>query len=270
MNSLIISDSTNKTVTATNEIRLDLASSINFKNKQVALSHLTIYYSWRNITNAYNNNSFSYIYNSITYPVNMPDGFYLISDINNFLELTQDLNNHYMLDVDGIRTYFLSIVANDSYYRTTIISNVVALPPGGSNPNSLVTGSTMQLVLPNTNFKTILGFNAGTYPPTSGSSSFAVNGPNIPVISSVSSVLVACNVSNNDFNQYRDVVAVFSPNATYGSLLRIEPTQFIWYPVFDGSYSNVSLQFYDQNYNPLQLIDKSSCTANLVFKNKEN
>ncbi len=268
MNSLIVSETTSTSNTAINEIRLDLSRPINFQKKEVALSLLTLYYSWRNITTAYNNNSFSYIYNGTTYPVNMPDGFYLIEDINNYLQLTMDTNNHWVLDADGNRVYFLSIDTNETYYRIQVTASVITVPSGGSNPNTLVTGSTMQLVVPNTDFKTIIGFSNGTYPAAPSSTTYAVNGTNIPVISSVSSILVTCSVSNNDFNQYRDVVAVFSPNQTYGSLLRIEPQNMIWYPVFDGTYSSISIRFYDQSYNPLQIIDKTSCTANLVFKSR--
>jgi hypothetical protein len=198
----------------------------------------------------------------------MPDGFYLIEDINNFLQLTMDINNHWVLDADGNRVYFLSIETNETYYRIEMSADVITVPSGGTNPNGLVTGNTMQLVIPNTNFKKIIGFSNGTYPNVPSATIYSVNGSDIPVISSVSSILVTCSVSNNDFNQYRDVIAVFSPSQEYGSLLRVEPQNMIWYPVFDGSYSSISLRFYDQSYNALQIIDKTSCTANLVFKNR--
>lgn len=269
MNSLIVSENTSRSPTAVNEIRLDLAHPINFKNKDIALSHLTIYYSWQNVTTSQNNNSFSYIYNSTTYSVTMTDGFYTINDINNYLQLKMFENNHYVLDADGEPVYFMEIATNETYYRITVTANVISVPSGGSNPHSLVTGSTMQLVIPNTAFKTIIGFEAGTYPATPSASNYSVNGATIPIITNVSSILVACNVSNNDFNQYRDVIAVFTPDDVYGKLLRIAPSNFIWYSVFDGSYSNIRLSFYTQDYQPLQIIDKTSCTANLVFRNRE-
>jgi hypothetical protein len=270
MNSLIVSENTNKSATVTNEIRLDLATPITFKNQQVALSLLTIYYSWANITTALGNNTFSYIYNSTTYPIVIDDGFYTIDDLNNYLQLKMQQNGHFMLDSIGEPVYFLSIATNETYYRITLSADVIAVPSGGSNPNSLVTGSTMQLVIPNNAFKTLLGFTNGSYPASPSVTNYAVNGSAIPVITNVSSILVSCNVANNDFNQFKDVIAVFTANKPYGSLLPIEPHNLIWYPVFNGTYSNISLRFYDQNYNPLQIIDKTSCTANLIFKSMEN
>lgn len=269
MNSLIVTENTNTSATAVNEIRRDLSQPITLINKEVALSLQTIYYSWRNITSAYNNNSFSYIYNGTTYPVNIPDGFYLISDINNYLEFTMGQNNHYVLDADGNRIYFISIQTNETYYRVEISCDKIAVPSGGTNPNALVVGSTMQLVIPNTNFKKILGFTNATYPTTPSTSNYSVVGTTVPIISSVSSVIVTCNLANNEYNRYRDIISVFTPSDTYGKLLKEEPKNLIWYSVFDGSYNSVSIKFYDQDYNPLQLLDKSSCTCNLVFRRGE-
>ena len=269
MKSLVVTENTNTSPIAINEIRRDLSQPIYFNDKEVALSLQTLYYSWRNITTAYNNNSFSYIYNGTTYPVNIPDGFYLINDINNYLEFTMNQNNHYVLDSDGNKVYFLSIESNETYYRVEVSCTKIAIPSGGTNPNALVLGSTMQIVIPSTGFKNILGFNAGTYPTTPSTSNYSAVGTNIPVISNVSSVIVTCNLVNNDFNKYRDIITVFSPNDTYGKLLRIEPQNLIWYSVFDGSYNSISIKFYDQDYNPLQLIDKTSCVCNLVFRNEK-
>lgn len=270
--SLIVNEKTHRigTSVAANEIRLDLSIPYPFKNKEIALNHQTIYYSWFNITNAYNNTSFSYRYNGTTYPINMPEGFYLIGDINNYLELTMYTNNHYVLDSDANPVYFLKIVENPTYYRVTVVANVVSVPSGGTNPNTLVTGSTMQLVVPDTGFATVIGFSAGNYPTSPSVSNYSANGDKIPEISQVSSVLVGTNISNNDMNQYRDVISIFTPDNTFGSLLKVENRNLIWYPVFDSSYSSISVFFYDQDHRPLQLVDKSSCVANLIFRDRQN
>ena len=55
-------------------------------NKNIALVNLSIYYTWKNIKPKYNNNKFKIhapIWND---EFNLPDGFYSVSDIQDYLE----------------------------------------------------------------------------------------------------------------------------------------------------------------------------------------
>ena len=49
--------------------------------KSVALSNLSIYYTWRNIKSSYKNNRFKISAPTWSYEFKLPDGSYLISDI---------------------------------------------------------------------------------------------------------------------------------------------------------------------------------------------
>ena len=68
--------------------RLSLADKLNLKNpnKNIALSNLSIYYTWKNIKSAYNNNKFK-----ISAPIwndtfDLPDVSYSIADIQDYFE----------------------------------------------------------------------------------------------------------------------------------------------------------------------------------------
>ena len=55
-------------------------------NKNIALTNLSIYYTWKNITSAYNNNKFKISAPTWNETFDVPDGSYLISALQNYLE----------------------------------------------------------------------------------------------------------------------------------------------------------------------------------------
>ena len=265
--SLIVSNTTSRSETDANEIRLDFSQApLSLQNKEVSLAYLGLYYSWRNITAAFGNNTLSYIYNGVEQFITLPDGFYTVSDLNNYLQFVMDANNHYVLDVDGNRVYFIELAVNETYYAVTFILRKIEVPAGGTNPFGLITGSTMQLRFSNAEFAKVLGCNTGTYPPAPLTSTYSFNSPNIPQVSPVTTVLVTTNISRSQYNKYSDAIYTFAPTSPYASFLSIEPNKSIWYKVIDGSYDRISLRFYDQNYRPLQIVDKLNITASLIFR----
>ena len=69
--------------------KLDLTDKINLKNpnkKNIGLVNLSIYYSWKNIKSAYNNNKFKISFPTWNDEFNLPDGSYSISDIQGYFE----------------------------------------------------------------------------------------------------------------------------------------------------------------------------------------
>ncbi len=269
MNTLTVSDNSNIRPTAVNEIRLDFAHQpLQLSNMEVALHSLGLYVSWRNITAAYNNNAFSYIYNGTEYPVNIPDGFYLIPDINRYMQLVMYNNGHYMLNASGKAVYFIDFKANPTYYTITFTMTPIEVPTGGTNPNSLIPGSTMQIKFPDTPIKTLLGVNPGTYPTVPSTTFYNFNSQSQPIISPVTKVIVTSNCSQNKMNKYSDEIFSFYPSVNYASYQAIEPNYPVFYRCYDGTYNEISVQFYDQQHRPLILIDRSQITATLLFRER--
>ena len=54
--------------------------------KIIALSHLSIYYTWKNIKNSYNNNKFKISAPTWNDKFELPDGSYSVSDIQDYFE----------------------------------------------------------------------------------------------------------------------------------------------------------------------------------------
>ena len=68
--------------------RLILADKLNLKypNKNMALANLSIYYTWKNIESAYNENKFKISAPTWNDELELPDGSYSISDIQDYFE----------------------------------------------------------------------------------------------------------------------------------------------------------------------------------------
>ena len=59
---------------------------LRFGEKVIALSNLSIYYTWKNIKSSYNNNKFKISTPTWNDKFELPDGSYSISDIQDFFE----------------------------------------------------------------------------------------------------------------------------------------------------------------------------------------
>ena len=72
--------------------------------KIVALSNLTIYYTWKNITSSYNNNKFKISALTRSDEFELPDGSYSISDILDYFEYVLKKHSE-NVDNPSIRIY---------------------------------------------------------------------------------------------------------------------------------------------------------------------
>ena len=70
------------------KFRLTLADELKLKdpNKNMALANLTIYYTWRNIKSAYNNNKHKISAPTWNDEFDLPDGSYSVSVIQDYFE----------------------------------------------------------------------------------------------------------------------------------------------------------------------------------------
>ena len=81
------------------------------------------------------------------------------------------------------------------------------------------------------------------------------NGENVPHLEITKVVLVHCNIVNNDYQQDSRVLYTFVPNKSFGSLLGISPTNYIFLKKFNSEYDEFIVWFTDQNSQPLETED---------------
>ena len=69
-------------------LTLKLANKLDLKfgEKVIALSNLSIYYTWKNIKSTYNNNKFKISLSTWNDEFKLPDGSYSIPDIQDYFE----------------------------------------------------------------------------------------------------------------------------------------------------------------------------------------
>ena len=80
--------------------RLYFTDKIDFRgNKKIALSDLSIHYTWYNIKEQYNNNNFRLSVPTWSEDVTIPDGSYEISQIQNYFLMKQLKNTNQMLSL---------------------------------------------------------------------------------------------------------------------------------------------------------------------------
>ena len=90
------------------------------------------------------------------------------------------------------------------------------------------------------------------------------NGENVPHLEVVESVLVHCNLVNNDYQQDSRILFTFVQNKSFGCLLEISPTNHVFLKTFNSEFQEVKVWFTDQTSKPLELEDKINIT--LIIK----
>ena len=261
----------NTTNSKANQLRLNLPIPYLCTNSEVALSNLFIYYSWRNITSTYGNNTCSYTFNSVVYPVTFPNGNYSYDDMTGYLRLVMFQNGHYLINENGEYVYYISLLTNSVYYSCTITTTVIpaSLPSGWTNPAGIsLSGTTPTFNITNTSFGTLIGFNTiASYPTTPQTSTKQFNSIVIPQISPVTSINVNSNMVNNSRFNVRNGQSIysFSPNVGYASQIIIQPNELFWYRAIDQNYSYIELTFTDQTGADLQVLD-TNIVASLVIR----
>ena len=73
------------------------------------------------------------------------------------------------------------------------------------------------------------------------------NGENVPHLEITEVVLIQCNIVNNDYQQDLRVLYSFVPNKSFGSLLEIAPTNFIFLKTFNLEFQEIEVWFINQN-----------------------
>ena len=147
------------------ELRLTNKLDLRIDKKVIALSNLSIYYTWKNIKSSYNNNKFKISAPTWNDKFELPDGSYSVLDIQDYFEYTLKKHGE---DIDK------SSVNKIENRVTFKIKNGYIL--------ELLTPETMKL-LGSTENKIIKN----------------KNGENVPHLEIMDVVLVHCNIVNNDY-----------------------------------------------------------------------
>jgi hypothetical protein len=249
-------------------------------NEQIAVSSISMYYSWFNISASQRNNVFQYrFYNGggpVIRTVTIPDGFYTASELNDYLQSVFITAGDFAVDGSGNNVYFAQISENSTAYAIQLDCFVIPTAaqaavlgytagPTGGYP---VAASTFEFIILANEFQSIIGFNTGTYPPAPTNVVYSAISSFTPQFSPVNTIVLACSLVNNPFATPSNIMYAFSPLAQFGELITPSINSLIWNQVQRGTYQSVRIQFLDQLYRPIPLQDVN-LVVQLVFRTVE-
>ena len=238
---------------------------------KIALASITMYNSTPNISAANNNNTYQYRWiDGTVKTVTMPDGFYEISDMNNFLHQTMLNNGHYLTEVStNNAVWFLTMSVNTSTYKIDLLSYPMdsatyVVPTNYTVPTSSpvwsvpATSANPQFIIPNTLFDNVIGFAAGTYPAASNNTVITTSSSTLsPQVNPLSSYLVKCNLVNNPYGVPNSLIYSFPPSGSFGQQFVVAPNEYSFIDAQDGFYNTMRIEITDQNDRPTVLLDSN-------------
>ena len=222
------------------DFRLYFTDKIDLRgNKKIALSDLSIHYTWYNIKEQDNNNKFRLSGPTWSEDVTIPDGSYEIFQIQN-----------YFLD-EGIKKHESNVKSTEQspilIYANRIL-NRVSFRIKTDYKVELLTNETMRLL--------------GDGPIIATTK----NGVNVPRLEIVRNVLVFYNLVENAYLQDSKLLFSFVFNSRFRSFLSITPQVLKYCDTVDSIFDYIEISFKDQNGRPLEVDD--DITASIIIKNQ--
>ena len=189
-------DSENSKTSKPHVLILKLTDKLDLRRgeKIIALSNLSIYYTWKNIKSSYNNNKFKISAPTWNDKFELSDGSYSIPDIQDYFEFVLK-NREENIDGPSVQIY------------VNKIENRITCKIKKGYSLKLLTPETMKLI-------------GSTENKTTKDNS----GENVPHLEITDLVLVHCDIINNDYQQDSRVLYTFVANKPFGSLLEISLT----------------------------------------------
>lgn len=265
---------------STNTYRYDFSSNVDMSNIDIGLGSASIWFSWRNITNAKSNNKFSIIHpttaGNTTLNLTIPDGGYNISDINNYLRYFL-VNNGYFIQNNstGEQVVYAKFQVNPSTYTVEFVSYPMPMIlPSGFTAGSAITfptGTTRapQLIVNQAGFGSVIGFALGTFPAVQQTILTTSASTLVPVVSDVTNVVLTLDSAMNPFAPNSKVIHSISPAGyAYASLIKSEPNEVSWVPQQSGWRQSITIQLVNQNLIPIEQYD-TDITIKLLLRMRD-
>ena len=211
-------------------LKLTNKLDLRLDNKVIGISNLSIYYTWKNIKDTYNNNKFKISAPTWNEEVKLSDRPYSVSDIQDYFEYIVKKHGEDR-DKPSVQMY------------VNKIENRIKIKIKNGYSLELLTKEKMKLL--------------GS---TENKINTDKNGENVHHLEITEVVLVHYNIVNNDSQQDSRELYTFVPNKPFGSLLEISPANHIFLKIFNSEYDEIIVWFTDQNSKALEIEDRINLT----------
>lgn len=274
-----------------NKLVYKFPNSVVLTNKYIAVSSVTMFYAWFNITAALGNNIITYTYGDTTtvYTILIPDGLYEITDINNYCQFIMISNNTFCSD-STFNYYPFDLTINPTRYAvqlntytTLTVANAAAIsrtyPVPALAPATTATQVNPIVTFP-PNFSTVVGYPANfasdsnlnnSYIPPSptAANNFVTKSQGVaatdgvlsylsntaPQVQPNSNLLLNLSNINNPYSQPSGIIYSLTPSVAIGEVINDRPPNFMWNKMIDGTYNQLTLSFLGTNLQPLIIRD---------------
>ena len=281
-----------------NKLVYKFPNSVVLKDKYIAVSSISMFYSWFNITAAEGNNTFSYVWTAgtvgTTYTITIPDGLWDIDSINKYCQFSFINNGTYIIASSSSYLYPFEILVNVNRYAVQLNTYLVpsTLPAGYSLPaNSPGLPSVPQncpVTFPSL-FNDIVGYPAGftsaenvsdaEQPPSpqSANTNYAAKNAagtwsylsnRAPQVQPNSSLLFSLSNINNPYSQPSSIIYSLNSSVAIGELITEKPPNFIWNKMIEGTYNELRLTFLSNSLKPVSINDPNM-TILLSIRDKD-
>jgi len=276
-----------------NKMVYSFPGSVVFKDSYVALSQVNMYYSWYNISEVLSNNVLQYTWRvgatTTTYTINIPDGLYEVSTLNELLQYTMIQNGHYLINNFAENIYYAEFIINPARYAVqintylfptslpatfTAPSNFPGFPTQTFNPTIIQPPRINEILGYTANFTTDANTNNAYTPPSGqnlisklGNGTISYISTNAPNIQPNASILVSVSNIDNQYANPTSILYSIVPNVGFGELISEKPPQFAFNKLIDGTYNQIRIGFLGTNLQPIKINDPN-ITILLVFKDK--
>lgn len=261
-----------------------------FNNHEIAIQSISMYYSWVNISQLLQNNTFSYTWTvgvtTTTYTITIPDGLYELSTLNNLLQFNMIQNGTYLINSTSQNVYYVEFLVSPSLYKFQINTYPVptSLPATYTAPVANVaagyaafpgypTTTQNPVVTIPSSFNETMGFSAGfaTDANVGVGTNLSYNSTITPQLQPSPNALVACpSLVSNKYSTPSTLLYSVTPNVGLAELIIANPPSHAWVEVNKGNYNNITIQFLSSaTFQPLQLLD-SNLTIILLIREKNN
>lgn len=249
---------------------------------EMAISSITIPYSWYNITARYANNELGQIHFPegsgfyLAQTIQFDDGFYTVTDINARIQQECINQGFYLINASGQYVYYLTFLYNPTTYGVQLICQPVptSLPAGWTAPSNWngfpPVAAVPVCIITNAQFGKLIGFSTGTYPPSFVSSvAYNVLNTFTPIGSNINNLIIRSSLVDNEVGFPTDIVDSMAITSTFGSNINYVPPVLKWVKMSSGIYQYFNITFVDQNLNSIYALDSNVCIT-LMINNKGN
>jgi hypothetical protein len=204
-------------------------------------------------------------YVRVTYTI--PDGFYSSKTFSYLLEKLKYDNYMYTVPSVGKVTYYLNLGISSAQYANTVTTFSVpttAEPPNGATWTALTGTQRSPIIYFGVKLGILWGFNEESTDYTTGYgstslTSLTTNSNITPQINPSQSIVLTCNAIRNGGIAFpSNFLYSLGITASFGALIENPAHEVIYNKALVGSRSELEIKLFDQNMNPMYLLDTNS------------